>query len=486
VRAALAACTGCAQLFGLVDTTGVDANVDFATLQVQRVSIGATVIKAPQDLTGQTAQFFQDDNTRLDGQLMGTDTFTSVLPGTPPVLFTVPDMLVPKRLMALPARNQKNVLLAYEHPGKQPPLPSSQIALAVTLPSNYTTGQTFAVQSIGAWMGYDLVAADLPAVDTSNSISRTIPYTAFNSMVGGEKSRITMSDVTLVLRYTGAALSGVLQAQFDQTDGADGVSGTMSAVTADKMAGGMVDAANITTRFTAVRPTTAAPAFAWAVTAAPAWSLGISTGVRLSSGTVAAAATTFDTAMWGNPFESLDWKAVLAFSASSSRTYTYTENAVSLAVSLSTAMTQLAEPSTTLDVTMPAGLPTTVRANQMLLTSDGMTVPLDLTKPVEVDAIVDKPSNTLYELAVVQLGIDATGTAPVITRTIVLYMYTTATGMPLFKVPPDTFTVGNTYYITVRSYQGGFTSAADGDLTVASLPLAASVLDSGVFTVGTP
>lgn len=485
--AALAACTGCAQLFGLDNTTGVDANVDFATLQVQRVSIGATVIKAPQDLTGQTAQFFQDDNTRLDGQLMGTDTFTSVLPGTPPVLFTVPDKLVPKRLMALPSRNQKNVLFAYEHPGKQPPLPSSQIALAVTLPTPYVSGQSFAVQSIGAWMGYDLVAADLPAVDTgAMSISRTVPYTAFKSMVGGDESRITMSDVTLVLRYTGAALSGVLQAQFDQTDGADGVSGTMSAVTADKTATGMVDAANITTRFTAVRPTTAAPAFSWAVTAAPAWSLGISTGVRLSSGAVAATATTFDTAMWGNPFESLDWKAVLSFSASSSRTYTYMENAMSLPVSLSTSMTQLAEPSTTLDVTMPAGLPTTIRANQMLLTSDGMMLPLDLTKPVEVDAIVDKPSNTLYELAVVQLGIDATGMTPVITRTIVLYMYTTATGMPLFKVPPDTFTVGKTYYITVRSTQGGYTAAASGDLTVASLPLAASTLDSGVFTVGAP
>ena len=147
---------------------------------------------------------------------------------------------------------------------------------------------------------------------------------------------------------------------------------------------------------------------------------------------------------------------------------------------------QLAEPSTTLDITMPAGLPTTVRADQMLLTSDGMMLPLDLTKPIEVDAIVDKPTNTLYELAVVQLGIDTTGTMPAITRTIVLYMYTTAEGMPLFKVPPETFTVGKTYYITVRSFQGGYTAAADGDLTVASLPLAASVLDSGVFTVGAP
>ncbi len=485
--AALVAGTGCAQLFGLDNTTGVDANVDVATLQVQRVSIGATVIKAPQDLTGQTAQFIQADGSRLDGELSGTDTFTSILPGTPPVLFTVPDKLVPRRLMALPARAQKHMLLEYEHPGKQEPLPSSQIALAVTLPSAYVTGQTFAVQSIGAWMGYNLVAADLPAVDTgATSISRTVPYSSFNSLVGQDKSRITMSDVTLVLRYTGAALSGVLQAQFDQTDGADGVSGTMTAVTADKTAGGMVDTAGITTRFTAVRPTTAAPAYSWRINAAPAWSLANDTGVRLSSAAVPATDTTFTTPMWGNPFESLDWKAVLSFSASSSRTYTYTENAMSLPVALSTTMFQLAEPSDALDVTMPAGLPTTVRANQMLLTSDGMTLPLDLTKPVEVDAIVDKPTNTLYELAVVQLGIDATGMTPVITRTFVLYMYTTATGMPVFEIPPDTFTVGKTYYITVRSTQGGYTSAGDGDLTVASLPLAVSTLDSGVFTVGTP
>lgn len=480
--AALVAGTGCAQLFGLDNTTGVDANVDVATLQVQRVSIGATVIKAPQDLTGQTAQFFQPDNTPLDGQLSGTDTFTSILPGTPPVLFTVPDMLVPKRLMALPARDQKNVLLAYEHPAAQEPLPSSQIALAVTLPSAKVAAESFLIQSIGAWMQSPAIAV----ADTATSISQTLPYSDFTQMTAAPKVRITVSDVTLVLRYTGAALSGVLQASFDQTDGADGVSGTMTAVTADKMAGGMVDSANITTRFTAVRPTTAAPALSWSINAAPGWSIANTTGVRLHSATVPATDTTFTTPMWGNPFESLDWKAVLSFSAASSRTYTYTENAMSLPVSLSTSMVQLAEPSTTLDITMPAGLPTTVRADQMLLTSDGMMLPLDLTKPIEVDAIVDKPTNTLYELAVVQLGIDTTGTMPAITRTIVLYMYTTAEGMPLFKVPPETFTVGKTYYITVRSFQGGYTAAADGDLTVASLPLAASVLDSGVFTVGAP
>jgi hypothetical protein len=481
--AALVAGTGCAQLFGLDNTTGGDASVDVTTLQVQRVSIGASVIKAPQDLTGQTAQFLTEDGTKVDGTLVGTDTFSAPLLGTPAVTFTLPDMVRPRRLLALPSRAQKLIHAVYEHPGTQPPLPSSQIALSVTLPSPFVTGQTFQVQSIGAWMQSPVAVA---APDTGvTTVSQTLDYSMFTSMTGGAKARITTSDVTLFLRYTGTALSGVLQAQFDQTDGADGMSGTMTAVAADQTATATLDSAGYATRFSAVRPAVTTYSSSWRVSAAPGWSVLGDVGVRLDSGANGAAATMF-TATYGNPFESLDWKAVVVVGAQQSRVFSYTENAMSANVTLSASLAQYGLPTQLTSITMPAGLATTIRADQNLLTNDGASVKLDLTKPVEVDAIIDMPANTLYELVLTELGLDITGTAPVVTRTILLDALTTSTGMPVFKVPPELFTVGKSYILTVRVYQGGFMDPESGDLTLVALPYASSSVDSAVFTVEMP
>jgi hypothetical protein len=481
--AALVAGTGCAQLFGLDNTTGGDASVDVTTLQVQRVSIGASVIKSPQDLSAQTAQFLTEDGTKVDGTLVGTDTFSAPLLGTPAVMFTLPDMFVPRRLLALPSRAQKQIYAVYEHPGTQAPLPSSQIALSVTLPTAVVAGQSFVVQSIGAWMQG---AVTTPLADgTVSTISQTLDYSTFTSMTGGAKARISMSDVTLFLRYTGTTLSGVLQAQFDQTDGADGMSGTMTAVAADQTATATLDSAGYATRFSAVRPAVTTYASSWRVNAAPGWSVNSDVGVRLDSGTNGAAATMF-TAMYGNPFESLDWKAVVAVGAQQSRVFAYTENAMTANITLLASLAQYGLPSQVTSVTMPAGLATTIRADQNLLTNDGASVKLDLTKPVEVDAIIDMPSNTLYEMTLTELGLDITGTAPVVTRKIVLDAQTTSTGMPVFKVPPELFTVGKSYVITVRIYKGGFTDPTSGDLTAVSLPFASSSVDSAVFKVEMP
>lgn len=486
---ALVAGTGCAQLFGLDNTTGGDAAIDVTTLQIQRVSIGASVITAPQDLSAQTATFITPDGTYVEGTLVGTDTFSAPVLGTPAVMYTVPDANVPRRMLALPSRAQKGVHAVYEHPGAMPPLPSSQVALSVTLPSPYVTGETFSLQSIGAWMQYGLVAADLPLPDMSlSAVSKTIPYTSFASMTGGDKFRITSSDVTLFLRYgntAGTPLTGVLQAQFDQTDGADGMSGTMTAVAADKTATATLDSAGYATRFSAVRPAVTTYSSSWRVTAAPGWSVNSDIGVRLAAGANGAAATMF-TAMYGNPFESLDWKAVISVSAQQSRTFAYTENAMTANVSLLASLAQFGEPSQITAVTMPAGLATTIRADQNLLTTDGASVKLDLTKPIEVDAIVDMPSNTAYELVLTELGLDVTGASPVLTRTILLDAFTTSTGMPVFKVPPELFTVGKSYILTVRIYSGGFTDPTSGDLTVVSLPYATSAVDSAVFKVEMP
>jgi hypothetical protein len=58
--------------------------------------------------------------------------------------------------------------------------------------------------------------------------------------------------------------------------------------------------------------------------------------------------------------------------------------------------------------------------------------------------------------------------------------------MPVFKIPPDLFTVGKSYFITVRIYKGGFTDPTSGDLTAVSLPYGGSSVDSAVFKVEMP
>jgi hypothetical protein len=277
----------------------------------------------------------------------------------------------------------------------------------------------------------------------------------------------------------------VLQAQFDQTDGADGMSGTMTAVAADKTATATLDSTGYATRFSAVRPAVTTYASSWRINAAPGWSVNSDVGVRLASGSNAAGATTF-TATYGNPFESLDWKAVIAVGAQQSRVFAYTENAMTANITLLASLAQYGEPSQVTEVTMPAGLATTIRADQNLLTTDGASVKLDLTKPVEVDAIVDMPTNTLYEMTLTELGLDITGTTPVVTRKVVLDAITTSAEMPVFKVPPDLFTVGNSYFITVRIFKGGFTDPLSGDLTLVELPYGSSAVDSAVFKVEMP
>lgn len=484
--AALVAGTGCAQLFGLDETTGIDAgNADVASLQVQRVSIGASVLKAPQDLMNQTAAFVQDDGTQTPGEPSAAGTFTAAVPGMPAVMFTVPDMRVPRRLLALPARAQRANFAVFEHASPQEPLAGSQIALDVTLPSPYVStpeAESFTVQAVGAWMQRTLMPGELPLPDMGlTKIMTTLDYATFTAMTASDKARITSADVVLLTRYTGTRLSGVFQAQFEQTAGTDPMTGTMTAVAADKVLMATLDPAAFTTRYTAVRPGVTGLAMSYRLTAAPGWSVGSDTGVRLASANVGATDTTI-TRMFGNPFESLDWRTVFSFATSSSRSYSFTDGVNTAAVSLTAGMAMTLEPgdaSFALDT--PAGLPITIRANLNALTTDGMMLPLDLTKPVEIDAIIDRPTNTLYNVQLVELGFDEMGA---LTRTTVVDAFTT--GMPSLKLPPELFTVGKTYYIRFRCLQGGFPDAATGSLQAAVLPVSVGALDSGVFTVGMP
>jgi hypothetical protein len=129
-------------------------------------------------------------------------------------------------------------------------------------------------------------------------------------------------------------------------------------------------------------------------------------------------------------------------------------------------------------------LPITIQANEQALVTDGMMLALDLTGPVVVEATLDKPTNTEYRLTLVELGLDVSGMAPVVTRRTVVEASTA--GAPQFRLPPELFTVGKSYYVVFRAYQGGLLGAADGDLQSVTLPYSFASLDSAVFTVGMP
>src|SRR5688500_2095514 len=128
--ALLLTASGCAQLFGLDETTGATIDPTRVSLTMQRWSVGASVSKNPLDLTGQTAAFLLDDGagnfTKVPGELTAPGVWSAPIEtGTPPVLFTLPDVPAPiTRLWHVPARDRRGVLSAFEHPNPQPPFPT--------------------------------------------------------------------------------------------------------------------------------------------------------------------------------------------------------------------------------------------------------------------------------------------------------------------------------------------------------------------------
>lgn len=501
VLAALACSTGCAQVLGIDETSGPDLTPSTASIQVQKVLIGASITKSPQDMSMQMATFYDDSAQTLapvPGVLSGVDTFTAEAPGTPSVIFTVPDAQVPTRMLALSSSTQKAMYVEFEHANRQDALPNSSLMLNITLPSPYVAGESFTMSAIGAWMAKNLTAAELPTVDTNvSTIAPAMPiaYTAFNpSVTGNPRTRITTADAVLLLRYTSTPsshLTGVFQAQpFEQTDGMDTVSGTMTAVPAASMASATTTPADYVTRFAAVRPgVTSALTQSWSINAAPGHSLAFDTGVRLINDSLVDPGMGMTppsaiTASYGNPFESLDWKAVMRVSTQKTRSYTYSDAGMSVAFSLAATMITLTEPAMGLNVTMPAGLPITIEANQQTLVTDGMMLTIDPAQPVTIEATLDRATNTAYELNLTEISLDTSGAMPALVRTNRLSAATT--GAPRFRLPPELFTVGKSYYITIRSYQGAFPNVADGDLQVVTLPYSLAQLDSAVFTVGMP
>ncbi len=483
--ALLVAAGGCAQVFGIDETTG-GVDPTRVSVTMQRWSIGASVSKNPLDFTAETATFLVDDGagnfTSVPGEQTAINTFSApIAEGSPAVLFSLPDQPTPyRRLWNTPNRDRRGIFAVYEHPNPQPPLATSSIALTATLPSAYMSTESFRVEAVGAWMVRDLVAAELPAANMGNTaINTSLPYSSFVRQTSSEAAQITSEDAVVIERYVGNQLTGVYQAPpFDQVDGPSPITATLIAVPANKPISATVTPATYTQRFSAVRPAVAGLTQSWSVHASPGWSVGTTVGPRLHAGSVLATDTMIGPTMYGNPFESLDWRGLLQFSAQATRTYTF----MGLALSLSAGMYMVAEPMTGLTLDMPAGLPINIRVNQVPLSTDGMTVPLDLTKGVTIDAITDKPTATLYLVTLYEVVKSADGTK-VEKHPVVDALTTTE---PKIVLPADLFQVDHFYVIDFRCVHGGFVNAADGDLQTYTLPSSVSRADSAAFQVVAP
>jgi hypothetical protein len=470
---------GCAQLFGLdVTTSAPDANPAEVSLAVQRVSIGSTVVKSPQDLTGQMATFYADDGTATPGTLVPPNKFTApIMMGTPPVVLSFPGETVVRYFAS--SRAQIVNQIAFERPGMVQAAATSQIVLGITLPSAYVCGEAFNVVAIGPWTQHPLGAGELPAPDMGLATISTPPIdyvTGFSSLVSSmTRAKITSADYVVVLRTVGSRLTGYLEAQLDQTDGTDTISGTMTAVTNNRTLNATIDPAAFTTRFMTVKPAVAGLSLNYAITAAPGADVGQTRGIQLVAGGSNPMTDTAVTVSYGNPFEGHGWKSVVTYSASASRMVTF----MTAPVSLGATMQAISDPEQTMAITLPAALPTTVKANDTELVTDGMDLALDLTKPVTITATLEKPTATYYAASLSEITVTGRTAA----RTTIVAAASTT---PTFQFPSMYFEVGHTYVIQFRAQEGGFLDAAGGDYANFTLPMSTSILDGALFTVVAP
>src|SRR5690606_17353292 len=127
---------------------------------------------------------------------------------------------------------------------------------------------------------------------------------------------------------------------FDQTDGQDPIDATLVAVPANRPLNATVAPASYADQFSAVRPAVSGLTQSWVVSAARGWAIGSTSEPRLQGGVVAMADTTIST-MFGNPFESLGWRALFQFTAQATRNHMFMDAA---GITLSSSMFAVAEP----------------------------------------------------------------------------------------------------------------------------------------------
>ncbi|MGE0547794.1 MAG: hypothetical protein AB7O24_26595 [Kofleriaceae bacterium] len=482
---------GCAQIAGIENTTGGDPPRDVASLKVQRVSVGATVITGPEDLTGLTATYLVPDAqapqglNRVAATLNGTDTWEAEVEGTPPVMFELPEYapVYPSapRVWDFQTRNMRGPFVLLEHPDPTPAPDPATLTMQATLPAGgYIGNESFAMYSVGTWMQRGFTAGDAgyPTVIAQPTFGPiTFDYRSASSLNARPAEKITPVDVVLLLRYVGAALTGVMEAApFEQT-GNDMITGTLVPVTADKTLDITVQPAAATARFNRPRPATTSVVSNWALSAAPAAKYTLNQGpVLQSGGLVTTDASVLINATYGNPFASKGWDSIFLWNTNATRTYMPPAKPV---LTLQAGLQQFVTPSAGLTLDLPAGLPESIVFNGVPLTQDGLTVPTPTTA-VTVTFLSNIIENTMYRIDVNEYIVNETATGYDVARRI-----TFTSVEPRFVIPPEVFQPGDHLYV-VRAHcvQGGHPTFDDGDITNRALPLTIGFLDSGVFQVG--
>jgi hypothetical protein len=471
---------GCAQLAGIEETSG-DGR-DGVSIAVERVSVGTTVIRAPQDLTGSTARYLVADEldpsgfTRVEALETDAGLWTAdIFDATPPVQFDLPDNPGPRfdRLIALPNKDLLTVFDVFEHPNPVASDPNAMLSVNATLEAAFASG-TFDMFIVGNWSQIGLPA---PAVGALTLTPPPFTVSAMASLTGRPIEAITTDDAAFIMRRIAGTnqLDGLVEIPpFAQT-GNDTLAGTFTTIVADRPLTLTIDPTEAAARFSAVRPAIGAAGFAWELRASPGHEIAANSGPLLHAAGALVADTAVN-AMYANPFEPRGWRTVLTWFGNGSRTVTPPGQA--LAVTLSAGMSQaIVDPTAGLSLDFPAGLPEQVSIAGTSLSIDGVEISAP-TGPVEVTAIVDRSTATVYTLEVRELVPNADSTALIAVRTVLAISLT-----PSFTLPPEIFKVESRYSLRVQTIDGLFPNIAAGDLNTRALPASTAFLDSGVFQV---
>jgi len=488
--AAVAAAAGCAQLAGIDSTVALgDA------LAVTRVSIGSKVVQAPLDPTGLSATYFvaSSDPTGFDRVMAIADPrhdrWTSRLRTAAPVQFTLPDVPAPiPRLFAFPAPQLSVAYGVLEHPGAQPAPADGTFMVNVALDAPVAMGDAFQTYAVGPWLRHDFAATDV-VVGATQLAPPAFGFTGASDRLSGraQLDAVTPDDAFLVLRYAGAALTGVAATPaFSQTAGVTMVpAATMTPVTPNQTLQMTVAPPVIAARYTGVVPAVAMLQIGWNLIAAPGYSLALNFGPVLQSGGLAMTDTGAQVP-YANPFADRGWHTLLTLSAVESRVYApMGPMGVPTPITLFAGLNQFVEPTQALTLELPAGLPQAITLDGVRLAPDGLTIKQP-TRFVDVSFTIDTPmlstgpapSPTVYEIDVYDLVVDASAMA--LDRQLV---YAGVSDAPKFALPPELFQVGHSYSLRAVADLDGFPGSARGDFVDRQLPLEQGFLDGGVLTV---
>ncbi|MEZ4365461.1 MAG: hypothetical protein R2939_04125 [Kofleriaceae bacterium] len=474
----------------------VDAAVVSRSLRYERVSIGATVVSEPLDLTGTSATYLMEDATapsglrEIDASVVDGAWAATLPPGRAQVEFTLPDRPTPlARIFSFDAAVVTDVFAQLAHPAPTAaPVPASlDVVGPVTFPTAYAN-TTLRLAVIGTWTQYDFSGGERPAMGALTWDPPAVDYAAMAAQAG-VRDAMTPADVALLLRYSGGRLDAWAEAMPITMGGGVNaltpVAATMSEVTTDVTVDARVDALSGFTRIGALAPAfDVASSFGqYVVRAAPGGALGVYQGPVLANGNLASLVTddVVVDASSGNPFDVVggrQWPATALVELRRSRTYT----AAPRSLLLYAGVFALEVPRTDGgDVLFAAPLPTTVVVGGTTLTADNRVVPLDVADAVEVRFALDGAACTRYQATLNAVDDDA-GNPASFARRIVVGL---SGDVGRWLVPRRYFVDGQRYLVRTECTLGGYRNLAGGDLTDRELPLSVGYLDSPVFTVTT-